>query len=112
MSILDPILSPIDGAPNTVSDIAKSVGIDPAIAEKIIMTLTDAHVDERNTMAVATVKTGLDAETLSTVIAQLGGEEILGKLAIGLSMGSAGRGNSGLMDDLALFFPGLFGKKA
>lgn len=110
MSILDPILAPLAGAPDTVLALSQKVGLDPATAEKVIMSLAQAHLAQGDTIAIASQKTGMGKDALSQVVSELGGEETLRAIARGLTGGYAGSGKFTLLDELRLILPGVFGK--
>ena len=80
MSLLDSILQQVAGSPDTVADIAAKVGIDPALAEKAVAALGQAHPQPGDTVEAAAGKTGIDAGTLGQIVQQIGGEGALGEL--------------------------------
>ncbi|OYX66766.1 MAG: hypothetical protein B7Y88_02720 [Sphingomonadales bacterium 32-64-17] len=81
MSMLDGILKTIAGSPDDVVNLAAKVGIDPAMAEKAIAALGQAHTMQGDTVELASAKTGLDTGTLSQIVEQIGGEGSLTEFA-------------------------------
>ncbi|MFO6445661.1 hypothetical protein ACLBKU_00815 [Erythrobacter sp. NE805] len=81
MSILDGILRNIGGAPDDVANLARQLGIDPAIAEQAIATLGRTHQMDGDTVQLAAEKTGLSPEILGQVVAAIGGEGSLTQFA-------------------------------
>ena len=81
MSMLDGILKTIAGSPDDVVNLAAKVGIDPAMAEKAIAALGQAHPMQGDTVELASAKTGLDTGTLSQIVEQIGGEGSLTEFA-------------------------------
>ena len=119
MSILDGILKQVAGAPDDVANLAAKVGIDPALAEKAIAALGQAHQEPGDTVAGAAARTGLDAGTLGSIVEQIGGEGSLGEFARMLSKDSSASGildmldrdgDGNPLDDIAGIAKGLFGK--
>jgi len=106
MSVFDSILKGIGGAPDDVVNLAKKVGIDPAIAEKAIAALGQAHQQQGDTIEGAAAKTGLSTGTLSQIVEHIGGEGSLTEFANMLDRD--GDGNP--LDDIAGIAKGLFGK--
>lgn len=106
MSILDGILKNIGGAPDDVANLAKQVGLDPAMVEKAIATLGHTHQLDGDTVELAAEKTGLDAGVLNQIVAAIGGEGSLANFASILDRD--GDGNP--LDDVMDMAKGLFGK--
>jgi len=106
MSVFDSILSGIGGAPDDVVGLAKKVGIDPAMAEKAIAALGQAHQMEGDTVEAAAAKTGLPTGTLRQIVEHIGGEGSLMEFANMLDRD--GDGNP--LNDIAGMAKGLFGK--
>ena len=67
MSLFDSILKNISGSPDDVRNLAHKVGIDPAMAEKAIAALGQAHQMQGDTVELASAKTGLDTGTLGKI---------------------------------------------
>ena len=120
MSLLDSILQQVAGSPDTVADIAAKVGIDPALAEKAVAALGQAHPQPGDTVEAAAGKTGIDAGTLGQIVQQIGGEGALGQIAGKLGgnpqlasiLGMLDRdGDGNPLDDIAGMAGSLFGKK-
>ena len=120
MSMLDSILQQVAGSPDTIADLAAKVGIDPALAEKAVAALGQAHAAPGDTVEVAAGKTGLDSGTLGSILGQLGGEGALGQIAGQLGSNPNLSGIIGMLDrdgdgnpinDLAGIAGSLFGKK-
>lgn len=80
MGLLDGIIGQVAGNLD-IGSIARQVGIDPALAEKAVAALGQAHPEPGDTIDLATAKTGLDAGTLGQIVSQLGGESALGKVS-------------------------------
>ena len=120
MGLLDGILQQVAGSPDSVRDLAQKVGLDPALAEKAVVALGQAHAEPGDTVSLAADKTGLDAGMLGQIVTQLGGESALGAIA-GKLMGDSrfagvlsmldrdGDGNA--LNDVADIAKGFFGKK-
>ncbi len=81
MSILDGILKNIGGAPDDVINLAKQVGLDPAMAEKAIAALGQTHQLDGDTVSLAAEKTGISPDILNQVVAAIGGEGSLSQFA-------------------------------
>ena len=81
MSQLDSILKQISGSPDTVASIAQKVGLDPALVEKGLAALGQAHGEPGDTVEQASRKTQLDTGTLGSIMAQMGGEGAVGEMA-------------------------------
>ena len=118
MGIFDSILGQVSEHVD-VGNMASKLGIDPAMAEKAIAALGQAHHEPGDTVAGAAAKTGLDTGTLSSIVAQIGGEGSLGKFADMLKNNPQASGILGSLDkdgdgnplnDLAGMAKGLFGK--
>lgn len=106
MSILDGILKNIGGAPDDVVNLAKQVGLDPAMVEKAIAALGQTHQLDGDTVTLAAEKTGLDAGALNQIVAAIGGEGSLSHFATMLDRD--GDGNP--LNDIMGMAKGLFGK--
>lgn len=106
MSILDGILKNIGGAPDDVANLAKQVGLDPAMVETAIGALGKTHVMEGDTVTLAAEKTGLSPDVLNQIVAAIGGEGSLANFANVLDRD--GDGNP--LDDIMGMAKGLFGK--
>jgi hypothetical protein len=118
MSILESILGQI-GQNVDVANMAQQLGIEPALAEKAIAALGQAHQQEGDTIASAAAKTGLDAGVLGRIVEQIGGEGSLGEFARALKDHPQASGLFGMLDrdgdgnpldDVAGLAKGLFGK--
>ncbi|WEK47647.1 MAG: hypothetical protein P0Y56_04970 [Candidatus Andeanibacterium colombiense] len=107
MSVFDSILKSIGGAPDDVANLAAKVGIDPAVAEKAIAALGQAHQLEGDTVEAAAAKTGLPTGTLRQIVEHIGGEGSLMEFANMLDRD--GDGNP--LNDIAGMAKGLFGKE-
>lgn len=106
MSIFDTILQGIGGAPDDVVNLANKLGIDPAVAEKAISALGQAHQLQGDTVEAAAAKTGLPTGTLQQIVDAIGGEGSLTHFASILDRD--GDGNP--LNDIAGLAKGLFGK--
>ena len=71
MSILDATLARISGAPDTVLDLSKALGMDPAMVEKSVMALAQASVSASNTIELVGSATGLGAGVLNAIAERL-----------------------------------------
>ena len=118
MGIFDSILGQVSEHVD-VANMASKLGIDPAMAEKAIAALGQAHHEPGDTVAGAAAKTGLDAGVLNSIVAQIGGEGSLGQFAQMLKdnpqasgiLGSLDKdGDGNPLNDLAGIAKGLFGK--
>ncbi|RIV92250.1 hypothetical protein D2V17_02055 [Aurantiacibacter xanthus] len=117
MSMLDTILKTIAGSPDDVVNLAAKVGIDPAMAEKAIAALAQAHPMQGDTVELASARTGLDTGTLSQIVAQIGGEGSLTEFANAIrnDPGSLAHlldrdGDGNPLNDVANMAKGLFNK--
>jgi hypothetical protein len=117
MSMFDSILKNIAGSPDDVTNLAAKIGIDPAMAEKAIAALGQAHQMEGDTVEAAAAKTGLPAGTLQQIVEQIGGEGSLMEFASAIKndpssiaklLDRDGDGNP--LDDVMGMAKGLFGK--
>ncbi len=106
MSILDGILKGIGGAPDDVVNLAKQVGLDPAVVEQAIGALGKTHAMDGDTVSLAAEKTGLNPEVLQQIVAAIGGEGSLANFASILDRD--GDGNP--VNDIMGMAKGLFGK--
>jgi len=106
MSILDGILKNIGGAPDDVVNLAKQIGIDPAMAEQAIAALGKTHQLDGDTVTLAAEKTGISPDVLSQVVSAIGGEGSLSQFASMIDRD--GDGNP--VNDILGMAKGLFGK--
>jgi len=120
MGLLDGILKQISGAPDDVANLASKVGIDPALAEKAIAALGQSHQEQGDTVEGAAAKTGLDTDTLNSIVDQIGGEGSLGEFSRMLQDNPQASGILNMLDrdgdgnplnDVVGMAKGLFGKK-
>lgn len=120
MSLFDGILKNIGGAPDDVKNLAAKVGIDPAMAEKAIAALGQAHQMQGDTVEMAAAKTGLDTGTLDQIVNQIGGEGSLMEFGNMLKDNPQAAsifklldrdGDGHPLDDIAGMAKGLFGKE-
>lgn len=105
MGLFDQLL----GAAQNHSDVANmaaKLGIDPAMAEKAIAALGEAHHQDGDTVDLAAARTGLDAGVLNQVMEHVGGEGALARF--GQILDADGDGNP--FDDIAGLAGKLFGK--
>ncbi len=105
MSILDGILKNIGGAPDDVVNLAKQVGLDPAMAEKAIAALGQTHQMDGDTVTLAAEKTGISPAILSQIVNAIGGEGSLTNFASMIDRD--GDGNP--VNDIMGMTKGLFG---
>ena len=106
MSILDGILKNIGGAPDDVVNLARQVGLDPALVEKAIATLGQTHQLDGDTVELAAEKTGIGTDALNQIVAAIGGEGSLANFASILDRDGDGNPINDIMD----MAKGLFGK--
>lgn len=106
MALFDDILGKVGGHPE-LANMAAKLGIDPALAEKAIAALGEAHQQPGDTVQQAAEKTGLDTGVLGQIVEQIGGEGSLGSFARMLDQD--GDGNP--LDDIAGLAGKFFGKK-
>ncbi|MBW8754999.1 MAG: hypothetical protein JF595_12770 [Sphingomonadales bacterium] len=118
MSILNSIFSQF-GQDVDVGNMAEKLGIDPAVAEKAIAALGQAHQEQGDTIEGAAAKTGLDTGVLSQIVEHIGGEGSLAEFARMLKDNPQASGLLGMLDrdgdgnplnDLTGMAKGLFGK--
>lgn len=117
MSLLDNLLGQLGGGTD-IANLAAKIGIDPALAEKAIAALGQAHQQPGDTVSAAAAKTGLEAGVLQQIVEQIGGEGSLGSFsrllqdhpqASGL-LGALDRdGDGNPLDDIAGMAKGFLG---
>ncbi|KUO55246.1 MAG: hypothetical protein APF78_00945 [Sphingomonadales bacterium BRH_c3] len=119
MSLFDGILKNIAGAPDDVRNLARAVGIEPAMAEKAIAALGHSHQMQGDTVELASARTGLDTSVLSQIVEHIGGEGSLMEFsnllkehpqAKGLLDMLDRDGDGNPLDDIAGMAKGLFRK--
>ena len=121
MSFLDGIMKQLGGAPDSVAELAKKVGIPESMVEKGLAALGQSHNEPGDTVELAEKKTDLDKSQLEKIKEQIGGEGALGEM-MGKLGGTAGGlggltsmldrdGDGDVMDDLKGMAGGLFGGK-
>jgi hypothetical protein len=119
MSIFDGILKSIAGSPDDVANLAAKIGIDPAMAEKAIAALGQAHQMQGDTVQAAAAKTGLPTGTLQMIVDQIGGEGSLmefanslksNPMAAGILAKLDADGDGNPVDDMLGMAGKLFGK--
>jgi ATP phosphoribosyltransferase regulatory subunit HisZ len=106
MALFDDILGKVSGHPELVNMAAK-LGISPAMAERAVAALGEAHQLDGDTATLAAEKTGIDPATIAQVIEHVGGEGSLGRFATMLDQDGDGSG----IDDVMAFASRLFGKR-
>lgn len=79
MSLFDTIVGQLGGG-NGLAGLAEKVGLDPALAEKAMAALGQAHPEPGDTVQTAAEKTGIDAGKLMELVQNLGGEGGLEKI--------------------------------
>jgi hypothetical protein len=118
MSLFDSIIGQLGGA-GGLAGLARQVGIDPALAEKAVVALGQAHPEPGDTVAVAAARTGIDAGALTSLVQQFGGEGGLVRVNAILQdnpqlsgvLGMLDRdGDGSPLDDIAGMAGKLFGK--
>jgi len=119
MSLLNSIFSQF-GQHVDVANMAEKIGIDPALAEKAVVALGQAHQEQGDTIEGASAKTGLDCGVLNQIVDQIGGEGSLGDFSRALKDHPQAAGLIGLLDrdgdgnpldEIAGIAKGLFGKQ-
>lgn len=117
MSVLDGILGQLGGNID-VANMATKLGISPAMAEKAIAALGQAHQQPGDTVTGAAAKTGLGTDVLSQIVHHIGGEGSLARFASLLNEHPQAAGILGMLDkdgdgnplnDIAGMAKGLFG---
>lgn len=117
MSMLDGLLSQLS-ANVDVANLATKVGLDPAMAEKAIAALGQAHQAPGDTVETAAAQTGIDSGILSQIVGHIGGDGSLGQFANMLKDHPQASSLLGLLDkdgdgnplnDLGGIAKGLFG---
>ncbi len=120
MGLLDGILGQLGGNVD-IAGIAGNLGIDPALAEKAVAALGQAHPQPGDTIADASASTGIDTGTLGAIVEQLGGEGALGQVSGMLKdhpqaasiLGMLDRdGDGNPVNDIIGMASGLFGSKS
>ena len=120
MSLFDSILKSTGGAPDDVKNLAEKVGIDPAMAERAIAALGQAHTQQGDTVEQASARTGIDTGVLGQIVQQIGGEGSLGEYARQLQENPQAAsvlkmpdrdGDGDVVDDITGMASNLFGKK-
>ena len=106
MSILDGILKNIGGAPDDVVNLARQVGLDPAMVETAIGALGKTHAMDGDTVSLAAEKTGISPEILTQIVSAIGGEGALANFAGMIDRDGDGNPVNDIMD----MAKGLFGK--
>lgn len=105
MSILDGILKNIGGAPDDVVNLAKQVGLDPAMVETAIGALGKTHQLDGDTVTLAAEKTGISPDILKQIVGAIGGEGSLTHFASMLDRD----GDGDPVDDIMDMAKGLLG---
>jgi hypothetical protein len=106
MSILDGILKNIGGAPDDVVNLAKQVGIDPAMVETAIAVLGKTHQMDGDTVTLAAEKTGMSPAILNQIVGAIGGEGSLTQFSSMLDLDKDGNP----INDIMGMAGKLFGK--
>lgn len=101
MGLLDGLLGQVTENVD-IQNLAQKIGLSPEQVESAVQALGIAHPQPGDTVATAAASTGLSADTLSQIVAHIGGEGALGRFASLLG----GQGG-GVLGNLA---SGLFGK--
>ena len=107
MGILDGILKNIGGAPDDVVNLAKQVGLDPAMVSTAIAVLGKTHVLEGDTVTLAAEKTGMSPDVLNQIVAAVGGEGSLAHFANLLDLDNDGNP----IDDIMGMASKMFGQQ-
>jgi hypothetical protein len=89
MGMFDSILSTVSEHAD-VQNLAAKIGIDPEMAEKAIAALGIAHQEPGDTAELAAQKTGLDIDTIQSLIGHIGGEGSLGEFASQIAANPSG----------------------
>jgi hypothetical protein len=116
-SILDGILKNIGTAPDDVAALASKVGLDPAMVEKALASLTQTVNAPGDTVDLAAKQTGIAKDALAKVMQQMGGEGALGEMASQFSRNPSDLiklldrdGDGSPLNDVMDMAKGLFGK--
>jgi hypothetical protein len=109
MSILDASLARTSGAHNTVLDLSRELGLDPAMTEKALMALAQASVSAGNTLEMVGSGGGLSAGILDAIAARLEGEATLREIA---TIELAAKRTGLATDTLSSVFAGVGGEEA
>lgn len=105
MGLLDGLLGQITENAD-IQNLADKVGITPEQVAAAVAALGQAHTAPGDTVDTAASATGLPSDTLQQILAHLGGEGSLGKVA-----GMLGEADSdGLLGKLGGLAGGFFGK--
>ena len=96
MSLLDSILGQVSENA-TVQNLAAKVGLTPEQVESAVAALSQAHVQEGDTVQTASESTGLPTDKLNEIVGHIGGEGSLGRFA------SIVEGEGGLSGALSKF---------
>jgi hypothetical protein len=91
MSLLDSILGQVSESAS-VQDLATKVGLTPEQVESAVTALSQAHVQEGDTVQTASQATGLPADKLNEIVGHIGGEGSLGRFASMLGEQAGGSG--------------------
>jgi hypothetical protein len=116
MGMFDSILSTVSEHAD-VENLAAKIGIDPEMAEKAIAALGIAHQEPGDTAELAAQKTGLDIDTIQSLIGHIGGEGSLGEFASQIAANPSGitslfdkNGDGSALGDLSSMAKGFFGR--
>ncbi|WP_230292688.1 hypothetical protein [Croceicoccus sp. Ery5] len=120
MAVFDQLLGQLSSETPDVANLATKLGIQPAMAEKAIAALGQAHQAPGDTVELASVRTGMDTSILSTIVEQIGGEGSLTHFAQMLKDNPQAAGILDMLDrdgdgnplnDIMGMAQGFFGKK-
>lgn len=106
MGMLDGILGQFGGT-DQIAGLAAKVGLSEEQVKTAMAALGKAHAEAGDTMQGAAAATGLSLESLQGLVAQMGGEDALGKISAMIDRD--GDGNP--MNDLSAIVGSLFGKR-
>ena len=104
MGLLDGLLAQVTENVD-VKNLAAKIGLTPEQIESAVAALAQAHPAPGDTVTTAAASTGLSAETLQQIVAQIGGEGALANFASMLGQ------QGGVLGQIGTMAAGFFDKK-